>query len=705
LPNGQVTGTKVKVLGTSNYITTTNYYDDHYRVLESLKNLYDDSNGSEIISNRYNFIGNVTHTKQSQTFSTHTTAVDKYFTYDHSGRLLTTESEINGNNRLTVAQLTYNELGQLTKKGLNKISSSYLQEVDYGYNIRGWLSTINDPDNLGSNLFSMKLLYENPGTLTNLTKENQYNGNISGVIWNRKTGPGTTLKSAYTFRYDAINRITNNYYGEGSSLTNSEKFREYDYSYDSNGNILALKRNDGNGTGTQIDNLSYAYLSTLSNQLAAVTDGSSNTSGFNDGNTSGNDYSYDSNGNLTKDLNKGFGTIAYNCLNLPQSISKDANNSITYYYDAMGTKLKQVVLSSGNPTSRYYYDGFEYLSNKTLSLIHMDEGVINRDSTGTFAYEYFIKDHLGNTRVSFENSSGTALITQSIDYYPFGLQFVPVNQGGTNKYLYNGKEYQDGLGLDWYDYGARFYDPQIGRFTTIDGLAEKFAFMTPFQYASNNPIKNIDLDGLEGVAPPPPGEELEFNREEFEAEGMESESGLRSIEEDNPVSMAELLKNAEAFVKNASFVEEPLEGPVANPKTSTIDPNKSVIESIPKGAGLRLLENKKQGKDFEGTVTNSLKETGHTNIAEQVTVKPNVQGAKNVRLDNVSTKQGAIKLTDAKSSSGAGMTKNQKPGYPAIGKYGGTVVGNKGAAQGYPAGTKIPPTKVDIIRPNDLHTP
>jgi RHS repeat-associated protein len=498
LPNGQVTGTKVKVLGTSNYITTTNYYDDHYRVLESLKNLYDDSNGSEIISNRYNFIGNVTHTKQSQTFSTNTTTVDKYFTYDHTGRLLTTESEINGDNRLTVAQLTYNELGQLTKKGLNKISSSYLQEVDYGYNIRGWLSSINDPDNLGTNLFSMKLLYENPGTLTNLTKENQYNGNISGVIWNRKTGPGTTLKSAYTFRYDAINRIINNYYGEGSSLTNSEKFREYDYSYDSNGNILALKRNDGNGTGTQIDNLSYAYLSTLSNQLASVTDGSSNTSGFNDGNTSGNDYSYDSNGNLTKDLNKGFGTITYNYLNLPQSISKDANNSITYYYDAMGTKLKQVVVSSGNPTSRYYYDGFEYLSNKTLSLIHMDEGIINRDSTGTFAYEYFIKDHLGNTRVSFENNSGTALITQSVDYYPFGLQFVPVNQGGTNKYLYNGKEYQDGLGLDWYDYGARFYDPQIGRWNSVDPLADKLKSYSPFTYVENNPIKMIDPDGCSG---------------------------------------------------------------------------------------------------------------------------------------------------------------------------------------------------------------
>jgi len=115
----------------------------------------------------------------------------------------------------------------------------------------------------------------------------------------------------------------------------------------------------------------------------------------------------------------------------------------------------------------------------------------------------------------------------------------------------------------------------------------------------------------------------------------------------------------------------------------------------------KVVENAKQGKQFEGVVTDNLKQTGHKNIAEQVTVKPN-GGGKNVRLDNVSTKDGQIKLTDAKSSATAPHTKNQKTGYPAIEKSGGTVVGNKGAAQGYPAGTKIPPTKVDIVRPKDI---
>lgn len=115
----------------------------------------------------------------------------------------------------------------------------------------------------------------------------------------------------------------------------------------------------------------------------------------------------------------------------------------------------------------------------------------------------------------------------------------------------------------------------------------------------------------------------------------------------------------------------------------------------------KVVENAKQGKQFEGVVTENLKQRGHKNVAEQVTVKPN-GGGKNVRLDNVSTQNGKIKLTDAKSSATAPHTKNQKTGYPAIEKRGGTVVGNKGAAQGYPAGTKIPPTKVDIVRPKDI---
>jgi RHS repeat-associated protein len=166
----------------------------------------------------------------------------------------------------------------------------------------------------------------------------------------------------------------------------------------------------------------------------------------------------------------------------------------------MGIKLKQVVVDGGSPTSRYYFDGSEYDNNKVLSLIHMDEGVINH-SAGTFTHEYFIKDHLGNTRVAFEpGANNTVLLTQSTDYYPFGMSLSSqYNNTPFNKYLYNGKELQDealdGVKLDWYDYGARFYDPQIGRWSSVDPLAEMDYSGSPFGYVSNSPVNLIDPDG------------------------------------------------------------------------------------------------------------------------------------------------------------------------------------------------------------------
>jgi len=531
--NGIVTGTCVKVLGTSDYITSTNYYDDHNRMIQSLKNLYDDSNGSEIIANKYDFIGEVIENRQKQTFNSISTDINKYYSFDQVGRLIKAESEINGNNRTIVSESSYNELGQLSQKSLNKVGSTSLQDIDYSYTIRGWLNKINNPDNLGSDLFSMKLLYEDATSLTNLVKENQFNGNISAIIWNRNTDQSNTKKSAYAFRYDALNRLVNNYYGEDSSLTNSNAFREFDYSYDENGNIQVMKRN--NNSGSTMDNLSYTYLSSLSNQLASVSD-NSGTSGFNDGNTSGNDYSYDKNGNLTKDLNKGIGTITYNFLNLPQSITKDGNNNVTYYYDAMGTKLKQVAVSSGTTTTRYYFDGIEYQGN-ALDLIHMDEGVINYNS-GAFIYEYFIKDHLGNTRIALKSGTNNSpVLTQTNDYYPFGLSFSSnTTFEFTNKYLYNGKELQDvnldGSSLGWYDYQARMYDPALGRFHSLDPKAYMYFSITPYNYVSNNPIAFIDPDGkvIKGVNKDDAQKTQEDLNKIFESEKFEQFRSLLTLD-------------------------------------------------------------------------------------------------------------------------------------------------------------------------------
>lgn len=88
---------------------------------------------------------------------------------------------------------------------------------------------------------------------------------------------------------------------------------------------------------------------------------------------------------------------------------------------------------------------------------------------------------------------------QANSFYPFGMQMSGLDYSAgiapENKYLYNGKELQDDFGLDWYDYGARFYDAQIGRFHTIDPLAKNYSFQSPYVYALNDPIRLLDKNG------------------------------------------------------------------------------------------------------------------------------------------------------------------------------------------------------------------
>ena len=118
-------------------------------------------------------------------------------------------------------------------------------------------------------------------------------------------------------------------------------YNVYGIQYDRNGNLKRLIRRGFEGVG--IDYLDYSY---QGNQLQSVTDDYAHSEGLNDRNTTGNDYAYDPNGNLTEDKNKGITNIDYNHLNLPESITvsnESHNGEIVYLYDASGTKLKKTV--------------------------------------------------------------------------------------------------------------------------------------------------------------------------------------------------------------------------------------------------------------------------------------------------------------------------------------------------------------------------
>ena len=129
--------------------------------------------------------------------------------------------------------------------------------------------------------------------------------------------------------------------------------------------------------------------------------------------------------------------------------------------------------------------------------------MFNPDGLSSWSDYYFMKDHLGSTRLVI-SIVGTAdpRVVQTTEYYPFGLAMNSLGNLSSNKYLYNGKEYQDAavgdLGaLGLYDYGARFYDPEIGRWTGIDPLASKYASLSPYAYCGNNPVRYIDPNGMD----------------------------------------------------------------------------------------------------------------------------------------------------------------------------------------------------------------
>ncbi|MBL0112549.1 MAG: RHS repeat-associated core domain-containing protein [Saprospiraceae bacterium] len=179
-------------------------------------------------------------------------------------------------------------------------------------------------------------------------------------------------------------------------------------------------------------------------------------------------------------------------MNLPTKFTQGAN-TIEIQYDASGKKLKKI-LSGG--TTKSYIGSFEYVGTAVEALYHSEGRA--RNNSGTYVYEYVIKDHLGNSRVMFTNTSGAIAQIQENHYYPFGLEQAGwiANPTPPYAYKYNGKELNVDFGLNLSDYGARWYDAGVGRFTSGDPISEIYSYQSAFVYAENNPIKYIDYMGF-----------------------------------------------------------------------------------------------------------------------------------------------------------------------------------------------------------------
>jgi len=452
--HGLLTARKTRVIGANEvYLWTVYYYDALGRVAKEWSQHYKGgtvSGNTNTVEYTYNFAGQPTQTVQKLvTANALALTVTTKYSYDHRGRLIDTKKQVKNaadaaEAEVLVARNIYNEIGQLRSKGLHSADNggSYKESVNYGYNARGWL--VSD----GSTLFSQTLRYNDAPT--GVTP--QFNGNISRQEWMRNNA----VAGSYNYSYDHLSRLTN-----GTAADGKKELLEYDRM----GNIKGLTRDAGAKWVYEYDG----------NKLSTIKFGTTTYT-----------YAYDAaSGNMTRD-GRNANTIAYNYLNLPQTVT--GTRAVTYTYSGGGEKLRTV--NAG--IARDYVKGTEWTA-QGLELVHMEEGRILKNGA-RFNYEYILKDHLGNARAGFlVKSDGTVDKQFRADYYPFGKDYGGVYPSPKNNYLYNGKELQEGL--ENFDYGKRFYDPVIGRWLSVDPLADSMRRYSPYSYAFDNPIRFIDPDG------------------------------------------------------------------------------------------------------------------------------------------------------------------------------------------------------------------
>jgi RHS repeat-associated protein len=413
-------------LSAGEWLETVNYYDDKGRMIQAQSDNY--RGGTDISTMRYSFAGELitTYTVHSNPAAGITVRTKMNRLYDHGGRLLSVQETLDDDNSTSrwLARNSYDELGRLKERQLGQRSgsdSTGMELQDYDYNIRGWLRGINmeySNSTENSRWFGMELNYDAG------FGNKQYNGNIAGMQWRSK---GDGERRAYGYGYDKANRIL---FGEFKQYTGSSwnKTAGVDFSvkmgdgadansaYDGNGNILFMQQKGLKlNVSEVIDDLHYDYLGN-SNKLKSVYDAANNPdTKLGDFRTSASspnigaanaqgktDYVYDANGNLVKDLNKDIDTtgadgIEYNHLNLPWKVHVKNKGTITYLYDASGNKLEKQTTEGGNTTRTDYIGGYIY-RNDTLQQIAHEEGRI-RPKDSSYVYDYFIKDHLGNTRM------------------------------------------------------------------------------------------------------------------------------------------------------------------------------------------------------------------------------------------------------------------------------------------------------------------
>ena len=531
---GLLTGTQVfDLTDRSKYAITVYYYDEYGNPVQTRSRHV--SGDYEMTYAQCDLSGNILESYTEHLDSRGRLSVSESVenTYDRSGRLTRTDYAVN-DSLSTDWRYEYDELGRISGKSID----GGLTHAKYRYNLQGWITRIEDVD------FVQNLYYES--LMGNYGKV-RYNGNISAMNWTYRTDTDTIV-NGYRFTYDAHDRLASAYSVTGSDFSSGRYHVEYEY--DKHGNMVNLYRNGGKGG--MIDEMNWSY---EGNRVVEITDmvgeqGRYDMKEYRDYNHNGLDYFYDSNGNMTADLDRDIVAIRYNLLNLPDTVQFRNGSAIVNYYTADGkrtgskylTPLTTVVIPAGQTfgstsgtaamsshvTARrgsLEYAGADFESD-TLIRIHNGDGYLDCSEPD---FRYFVRDYQGNIRTVYGSAVAKLIpveppfsltnrgaiggdkppirpkpieytVTyQRMQYYPFGLPYEAHYQPEEQPYKYGGKEFIELHGYDSYDFDARMYYPALCRFMTMDPLCEKYYSISPYAYCNNNPVNYVDPDGRDAV--------------------------------------------------------------------------------------------------------------------------------------------------------------------------------------------------------------
>ena len=495
-PTGKLTGQIIALLNNPELKEhVTHYYDNRGREIQT--NACSISGFHNYSFTKYDFIGQPISVRKEhysiypakailepEATYDHTIVYD--YEYDHAGRVTRLYQTFDKNERIKIAEYRYDEAGRLVGKELHDGKF----ECKYDYNIRGWLTEIDEP-------FMNEKIYYNEDLPEGV--EPLYNGNIADVYYSAHDS------AHFRLSYDGLNRLTasQQYTRNGVKTAAAETF-----AYDKMGNITSIVRSTEKPIPNYINRVQLFY----DGNRIIRGEGSPYYGDYNDmvyPNYSGRDveYEYDPNGNLIKNSDNRISMTTYNLLNLPQTVAFSDKSLSVFYYMADGRKVRNAagsysistavpidsVIKNTDPYISYMseWNDVYWYQGKLQKYINTPEGNIEV-STGrkmSFSYYYISKDHLGSIWHYWNSLSNK----YSNIYYPSGImrekRRSPYNYGLT------GKEIVYDNGLDEYFFGARTLFAPINRFNQPDPLCEEYYHISPYAYCANNFINAVDPDG------------------------------------------------------------------------------------------------------------------------------------------------------------------------------------------------------------------